>query len=627
VKTLIQIVGGIAVALWLVLTAAFAEEPVKRRILGMFDGSREADAAVTRIHRFAELPLAHLGYVVEYHDVREPLPPVETMADFAGVVSWFDAPMAAGERYLVWAAHVANAGTPFAVLGDPGVAVTPRTLLALNLFLAPLGLRHTGLVVAPARGSRVGTIDRTLVGFECEPDPMLPDYAVMETLADDIRLGLEIVAPPLLAKRAVPVVAVSRRGGYAALNYEFCHANAKYEVGRWLIDPFAFFSTVFDDGVVPRPDVSTVSGRRAFVARIGGEGWSASSEVERYRSAKALAGAVVLDELVRPFPDLPATIDVSEADLAGRSTRIEEAKTIRDEAIALGIAMAPGRRVVTSGASRFDWRAPSISGLHTLTEPDGRRAVVLPASDERPDAGGRRPQVGFEGLIETYTRTDVPRRLLPVLLNYRAHAGRDPALLRGMRGVLSELQRKSLAPLALSTYAAAVDGFATTEIVKVEATTWRVSRRGASQTVRFDTAADIMVDLRRSVGVIGSTRHGTSLYVTLDPDVEDALIALSPVLSEPEPTPRLSLVDSRWQLAGLVREPCGATLRAQGFGLGEFVWEGAEPRRWQIAVSRSGRLVEGRTVEASPGGRLAFTLQTSGVDGVTLTMRCMTEAG
>jgi hypothetical protein len=627
VRRLVQIVVGMAAGLWLTLAGASAEQLVKRRILALFDGSREEKAAVTRIHRFAELPLTHLGYVVEYRDVREPLPPVDAMADYAGVVSWFDAPMVAGERYLIWAAHVSNVGTPFAVLGDPGIAVTPRTLPALNLFLGTLGLRHTGRVVAPARGSRLGRIDRALVGFECEPDPVLPDYAVVEPVADDIHVGLEIEPPALIARRPVPVVAVSRRGGFAAINFEFCHAIGKYEISRWLIDPFAFFSAVFDDGIVPRPDVTTVSGRRGFVARIAGEGWSSASEVERYRAAKVLAGTVVLDELVRPLPDLPVTLDVSDADVGGRARRVEEAKATRDEALHLGLVSAPIDRVVTAGRSRFDWRAPSIAGLPTLTVPDRRRAILLPASDERPDPGGRAPQVGFDGLAETYAWTEEPRRLAPIILNYRAHAGRDPALLRAVRALLSELQRQPLAPVSLASYAAMIDGFSTTEIVKIEPDAWRVARRGELQTVRFDAASGFAVDLARSVGVIGSARHGSSLYVALDPQVEGAVVALASVQDPSARMPRLSLSESRWRVGGLVPEPCGATMRAQGFGSGQFVWAGAEPRRWQIAVWRHGRIVEEQIVEAGADGRLAFTLETPGTNGVTVKMRCVTEAG
>jgi len=621
------ILSALVSAVWLTVAAAVAEQPVKRRVLAMFDGSREAQAGVTRIHRFAELPLTHLGYVVDYRDVREPLPPVEAMADYAGVVSWFDAPLSTGETYLVWAAHVVHSGIPFAVLGDTGVAVTPRTLPALNLFLSHLGLRHTGLVVSPTRGSRVGQLDRLLVGFECEPDAVLPDFAIVEKITDDIRTGLKIETPPSMARRAVPVVAVSRRGGYAALNYEFCHATAKFEIGRWLIDPFAFFSAMLDGGAVPRPDLTTVSGRRLFVARIGGEGWSAPSEVERYRVAKALAGSVVLDELVRPFPDLPVTIDVSDGDLVGRPTRIDEARAARDEALALGLAAAPSGRVVTSGSSRFDWRSPTVTGLHPFRMPDGGREIILPASDERPDAGGRRPHVGFDGAIETFVSTDEPRRLLPILLNYRAHAGRDPALLRGVRGVLTDLRSKPLAPVSLEGYAAMVDGFSSTEIVRIEPQTWRVSRRGALQTIRFDEASEQAVDLARSVGVLGSTRHGGSLYVALDPQTETAVVALAALSRQDDREPHLSLVQSRWLLGDLVREPCGATMRARGFGPGEFVWEGAVERLWQIVVSRRDQPIETRTVAASADGQLAFTLETPGIDGVTLTMRCTTEAG
>ena len=66
--SIIQVIGGgIAVAL--------AQEPipVKREILALYDGAQESEADYTRIHRFAEMPLNHLGFILRFHDIRTKL--------------------------------------------------------------------------------------------------------------------------------------------------------------------------------------------------------------------------------------------------------------------------------------------------------------------------------------------------------------------------------------------------------------------------------------------------------------------------------------------------------------------------------------------------------------------------
>src|SRR5215470_5088694 len=87
------------------------ERPVKREILALYDGAQEGSADATRIHRFAELPLNHLGYILRYRD--------------AGAVTY-------GDTYRAWAERAAREGTRLVVLGDLGAVVTARTLQLAN---------------------------------------------------------------------------------------------------------------------------------------------------------------------------------------------------------------------------------------------------------------------------------------------------------------------------------------------------------------------------------------------------------------------------------------------------------------------------------------------------------------
>src|SRR5260221_10204863 len=68
--------------------------PIKREILALYDGAREGAANATRIHRFAELPLNHLGFILRYHDVRLPLPAYADLVRYRGVFTWFVGPVA-----------------------------------------------------------------------------------------------------------------------------------------------------------------------------------------------------------------------------------------------------------------------------------------------------------------------------------------------------------------------------------------------------------------------------------------------------------------------------------------------------------------------------------------------------
>jgi hypothetical protein len=82
--------------------------------------------------------------------------------------------------------------------------------------------------------------------------------------------------------------------------------------------------------------------------------------------------------------------------------------------------------------------------------------------------------------------------------------------------------------------------------------------RGELQTVRFDGAEAVMLDLASSSGVLGQARLGDALYVALDPAVENPVVALQPVGTEPAPTDHPYLIDSRWQIWDLKRTSCGS---------------------------------------------------------------------
>ena len=73
---------------------------IKREILALYDGGQEGSADGSRIHRFAELPLNHLGFIVRFHDVRVEMPDPASMERYRGVLTWFVGPIPNSRRYL-----------------------------------------------------------------------------------------------------------------------------------------------------------------------------------------------------------------------------------------------------------------------------------------------------------------------------------------------------------------------------------------------------------------------------------------------------------------------------------------------------------------------------------------------
>ena len=289
------------------VAAALAQEqvPVKREIIALYDGAQEGDVELTRIHRFAEMPLNHLGFILRFHDVRSKLPEPAEMERYRGVLTWFAGAVPNSNAYLAWAIQVSRMNLRYVILGDIGIPVDSSSILAVNRLLSVAGVHHTGDYVAPTLGTRVIRKDQSLIEFECGLDPVLPDYPVIDANGAGTRIGLMLEAPVRDGKRNAVLVAIGERGAYAALNYEFCHQRPPFYQGKWLINPFAFFRAALVGEDEPIPDTTTASGNRLYFSVLENEGWTRSSKIEDYRDGPITAGEVVLGELIEPFHDLP----------------------------------------------------------------------------------------------------------------------------------------------------------------------------------------------------------------------------------------------------------------------------------------------------------------------------------
>jgi hypothetical protein len=613
----VQAVGGD-------VAAALAQQaiPVKREILALYDGAQEGDADFTRIHRLAEMPLNHLGFILRFHDIRAKLPEPVEIERYRGVLTWFVGSVSDSNVYLAWANQVSQMNVRYVILGDVGIAINPTNILAVNQLLALAGVQHSGEYVAPTLGTRVVQKNEGFIEFECRLDPVLPDYPVINANGAVTQIGVMLETPPHDGRRKSILIAIGEKVAYAALNYEFCHQRPPLYQGKWLINPFAFFRAAFGSGDQPIPDTTTASGNRLYFSVLESEGWTRSSKIEGFRDASVMAGEFVLRELIEPFHDLPVTIDLQNEDVAKSGRRGRQAQMILQRLLARpNVDLL--RRGLQVTLSRFDPEYPSISNLSPLISAGPDRFINRPMSDETAYSNQRTVgENGFSALKETVTSTDSQRRLKPFDLNYHAYAGEYPALLRSVKDQLRAASLAALTPVSANHYAAIVDGFFSARVDRMGSATWRIRDRGELQTVRFDAAEEREVDLQSSVGVIGQKRNGPTLYVTLDETIEPAVVVLGPPALTRTVSRGLALVESRWLIRHVSKGECALHFEAQGYGDGSFVWSGAGTSRYMIAVDRAGQEVWRQMAEADSAGRLQFVLPVSAIDPVTVRINC-----
>lgn len=728
--------------------SAKAESTVPRTILAFYDSKENPDIRLTRSHRFVEMPLNHLGLKFRFLDINEPLPPLKDLKDIRGVFTWFESDRIPNpSEFLHWADRIMDKKIKWVIFGNLGIEAdmqgkkTPRALV--NRYLSRLGLGTQELWKPITYDVKLSYNDKRMLDFERPYKGVLPPFPQVYRLN-------EATTPILSASwgenhtTKSDLIVIGPQGGYAAPGYSIYERN---DFHQWHLNPFEFFRRVFATDDLPKPDTTTLSGRRMYYSHIDGDGWRNVTEIEDYRDTRKLSAEVIFNEALEPFPDLPVTLAPIAGDLdpkwygneknldlarkmmalpqveAGSHTyshpyswgyfkdyRAEKEwrqflakKEKPDSYIAKRFApflsakntaqdqtsktshnaipdmyetprsyldypfdldreiiesteyinkiCPPGKKVkilqwsgdtspfpaalaktrqiqivnINGGDSRFDSEFPSHSWVSPVgLQNEDQLQIYASASNENTYTQLWRDNFfGYQNLISTLKNTEAPLRLKPINIYYHLYSGQKAASLNALVKNLRYVQTQEIAPVSTSHYAQIAEGFYSTRFVPLGFKKWKIKNRGHLQTIRFDDADELAVDMKTSTGVIGQRHYQGSLYVALETADKAPIIALKKFSSE-EKLPasvRPYLVQGRWHIWNLkFPDKQQTTFFAQGFGDGEMTWKVSEPGQYQISLSNDAGVQQTQSAEADPDGILKIKLAAKAIDTVKITL-------
>ena len=317
-KPVARALAFLALVLGATAPAARADEHVKRLIVALYNGAEEEAAHRSRIHRLAEMPLNHLGFVVRLHDVRQGLPSDAEMRDARAILTWFsDNSVPDSVAYVRWLDTHTAAGKRLVMIGHPGFDLALLNALAVRSpfenVMGRLGLKWHNEFVSLTYKSRLIERDPDMVEFERPYPPALPPYHRSSVVAREARPYLTVSRAG--AAEADHLVVAGPGGGYVAWGYEAFILGDPEPVRAWYIDPFRFFREALGADDVPKLDTTTLSGRRIYYSHVDGDAWHNISGVEGYRGKNVMSAQVLLDLVILRYPDLPITIGPITADL------------------------------------------------------------------------------------------------------------------------------------------------------------------------------------------------------------------------------------------------------------------------------------------------------------------------
>ena len=170
--------------------------------------------------------------------------------------------------------------------------------------------------------------------------------------------------------------------------------------------------------------------------------------------------------------------------------------------------------------TRFDGESPSYLGVFPYYRQVGGYVQFYnsDANEFILTHDWRGPYFAYENILETFARTDSPRRVDPVDVYFHFYIAAKEASLHSLERVLDSVSRQRIAPLFASEFVRVEEGFIRARIRPVSAgrrTGWTISRYGRDTTVRFDHASGLYPDLSRSRGILGFRHRQGSLYLFL----------------------------------------------------------------------------------------------------------------
>jgi len=277
-------------------------EVVPRRILVVYNGAEAVSVNYTNAHRFLQMPLNHMGYVVDYADTREALPERIYQDRYAGVATWFSGfvPAQKSKELSRWLLARVAEGMPLAILDDFGFQPDRN-------WTTQLGIQATN--VEPQGALR--TVGKhAMMDFEIATPTPHRDYAPVRLAGSMGAQARSLVELQDARGQLFTGGALMPWGGFA-LDPFVMTTLPGLEQQRWVIDPFAFLTQALRLQPMPVPDVTTENGRRLLMAHVDGDGFPSRAEM----AGSPFASEVLLKEVFEKYR-IPQTMSIIEAEVA-----------------------------------------------------------------------------------------------------------------------------------------------------------------------------------------------------------------------------------------------------------------------------------------------------------------------
>jgi hypothetical protein len=290
-------------------------EVLPRKVMFLYNGREAPSINTSNPHRYAEMPVNHMGYVAEYVDVNADLPATVPAGEYAGVLAWFGGYVLPARAAALsdWLAQRIAEGTRIAVIGSFGFEPDGE-------FARVAGLQDAGIPKGPLQ-----IVQRdAAIGYESPPIPDRRSVEPIRVATGDAKLLLRLSDA---SGKLFDAAALMPWGGFVLNPFALRVLPGDDSQTRWIIEPFTFIQQALALPPLPVPDTTTATGRRMFFAHIDGDGFPSRAEMPGRR----LAAEVLLDDVLGRYR-VPHAMSVIEIEVSPQGPHAAESPLMEDVA-------------------------------------------------------------------------------------------------------------------------------------------------------------------------------------------------------------------------------------------------------------------------------------------------------
>lgn len=271
--------------------------------------------------------------------------------------------------------------------------------------------------------------------------------------------------------------------------------------------------------------------------------------------------------------------------------------------IALRTVRELGLENLNGGNTIISRMYPGMAGIAPRTmEWDGELQVNASNQNEFMYANGFNGPFygGFADVIDTFERTETPRRVKPVNIYYHFYSATYLSSQRALEKIYRWAAEQKLHSMTAVEFVKMTRDSRSTRIFKAGPNHWRLVNEGRQRTFRYPAVQGVP-DLARSTGVTGWTRHGDQILLHTRGQAETDLVLSNPgAQTATHGYLEECSAEARW----VRHEPLHLELEVQDLRPVEMVFAGLPPTR-TYEVTVNDRVEKGA---ADADGKVRLTL-------------------